>query len=144
MISGSDDDDVEKEVLHAAASHFMPAIFEEKMEVRFGQTLLNKTRLGAALEYKRHKKNRDKGQKYGAAGKTFYRLFECMAGQHQVFDIDVGDGEKVKVYMDNASRENGKQIHLYRDGMWITDSVPGFKESDFSNYKPLHGADSCG
>ena len=32
----------------------------------------------------------------------------------------------------------GFRVDLFRDGMWITDSLPGMHASDFSDRKPFH------
>lgn len=130
--------DTNKEILHAAASHFMPAIFEGKMEVRVGDAVLNdKGSLHAALALRNDENRKRRGTPFVASGRCFYSLFNCMQKNEKEFEIDALPGEKVRVRMDLAPEDGKRNIHLYRYGMWITDNVPRNKPIDFASYKPF-------
>ena len=130
--------DTNQEILYAAASHFMPAIFEGKMEVKVGDAVLNdKGSLHTALALRNDEKRKRRGTPFVASGRCFYNLFNCMKKNEKEFEIEALPGEKVRVRMDLAPEDGKRNIHLYRYGMWITDNVPRNKPSDFAGYKPF-------
>ena len=127
--------DTEQEILYAAASHFMPAIFEGGMIVRVGETVLDKDKLHGILMDRRGSKN--KKSPLVASGSSFYNLFLCMQKKQTEFEVPALHGEKVRVRMDLSPEDGRRSIHLYRHGMWITDKIPEFWPGEFSSYKPF-------
>ncbi len=127
---------IEKEILYAAASHFMPAIFEGGMEVTVGDTVLNnQNSLHKELLSKKGDKNKRKETPFVASGRCFYNLFRCMQNKEIGFEVPALPGEKVRVYMDLDPEGGRRKIHLYRHGMWITDDL--FSSNEFTGYKPF-------
>ena len=131
-----DDKTVEKEILYAAASHFMPAIFEGKMKVTVGNAVLDsQNSLYEELQSKKGEKNKRKETPFVASGRCFYNLFECLKNKEIEFEVPALPGEKVRVYMDLNPEGGRRKIHLYRHGMWITDNL--FNSNEFTGYKPF-------
>lgn len=127
---------IEKEILYAAASHFMPAIFDGKMEVTVGNTVLNSQHsLHEELLSKKGEKNKRKETPFVASGRCFYNLFGCLKNKEIGFEVSAPHGEKVRVYMDLDPEGGRRKMHLYRHGMWITDEV--FNSNEFTGYKPF-------
>ena len=127
----------EEDILYAAASNFMPAIFEKKMSITVGNTLLNTDNLEEILSSRKDEKIRKRGVLFGAPGNAFYNLYTCMDNNSMEFEVPVLDNEIVRVRLDLAPEEGSRNIHLYRHGMWITDSVPEFRPAEFSSFKPF-------
>lgn len=127
----------EEDILYAAASNFMPAIFEKKMSITVGNILLNTDKLEEILSSRKDEKIRKRGVLFGAPGNAFYNLYTCMDNNSMEFEVPVLDNEIVRVRLDLAPEEGSRNIHLYRHGMWITDSVPEFRPAEFSRFKPF-------
>ncbi|MBF2755496.1 MAG: hypothetical protein ISN29_09605 [Gammaproteobacteria bacterium AqS3] len=132
------DSDVEKEILYEAASSFLPAIFEGKMEVQVGDyTLRDKEALEKILFDRKPEVNKRKDSLFGTSGSNFYNLYTCMNLNEVQFEVPALGNESVRVFMDLTPENGRRSIHLFRHGMWITHKVPHLEYNEFGGYKPF-------
>ena len=133
---GVSDQKTEEDIAYAASCHFMPAIFEGKMKVRIGRTKLSKTTLEEIIGSRKEEKRRAERSEYGVAGARFYSLYECLRREKST-EVPLSNNDRVKIFLDKSPKHDRSVIHLYRQGMWITDKVSGVMPADFSDYRPF-------
>ncbi|MBF2735796.1 MAG: hypothetical protein ISN26_06980 [Betaproteobacteria bacterium AqS2] len=130
--------DLKEDIFYTAAAHFMPLIYREALIVRYGSEVLDHKNLQEMLESNREKKAARAS--VGVSGKKFFDLYKNLndnAGNP--INIDLGkSNETAKLYLKSGKEFAPTEIHLYRNGMWITNAVPRNRPYSFGGYAPFN------
>lgn len=124
--------DVKSSVFYTAAVHFMPAIHEGKLEVSFNGEHLTQKRLSEMTAQRKDEKQRRK--KFGFAGRKAPDIYQALSeGNHK--RVTLANGESVSIYVLSSADLSNTHIHLYRNGMWITDELKHNGKHDFNDFQ---------
>ena len=140
-----DDEDVIKDIERAIASHFLPLVFEEKLRVeiyRDGEHLSNIDRLNLRniLERDSHKTRSRKNSVGPSGGNVFdaYRTLEVSEPENRSISTLMGEVSLRFRSLKGSDERSGTRIQLYRNGMWIEDSLPQNSRSEFNRSDPFN------
>lgn len=139
----SRDEDVRTAIETVVARHFMPVIRDGSMEVALriagdDEQRIETSRLGDILERERDRARRDR-HSIGPSGRQAWETLETLAPAHR-HTIETGAG-KVTFHFRTLPQGSGggTHVHLFRNGMWITNYVPHNRASDFRQLQPFCG-----
>ena len=133
--------DSEEQIESVIAMHFGPAIHSGVMVSRVCnqstnggiEKTLNAGRLDDILTEGKSQSRRRRGQK-GPTGREAWEVLQTLRdGSEESIPTSVGT---VAVRFREFEMGGSTKVHLFRNGMWITDRLP--KMSDFGNVKPFH------
>lgn len=125
--------DVENSVFYTAAAHFMPAIHEGGLKVSFNGKQLTQERLSEVTAQRKDEK-RKKRNMVGYAGWKTHDIYQAINGENHK-KVTLANGEKVSIYVLSSADLSDTHIHLYRNGMWITDELKHNERHDFNDFQ---------
>ena len=128
------DVDIREQVFQAAACNFFEAIHSGSLIVdveRDGEVdSLDKDNLHVVLEgYRNQKRSKD----FPSGSRAYEALLTLEKGKWVAAATDMGNVEIVY----RCPIEGGTRVELCRNGMWVTDSLPGF-QGKFGDLQPFH------
>ena len=138
-----DDDEVLLVIETVVATHFTPLIREGLMEVQLwvdgtAKRTVDARALEEILARRKERERRDRNS-IGPSGRQAWDTLETLNPEHQ-HTIETKAG-KVRFHCRTLPRGSagGTHLQLFRNGMWITNDVPGNKASDFRQVLPFSG-----
>lgn len=138
-----DDDEVFLVIETVVATHFTPLIRDGLMEVQLwvdgtAKRTVDARALEEILARRRERERRDRNS-IGPSGRQAWDTLETLNPEHQ-HTIETKAG-KVRFHCRTLPRGSagGTHLQLFRNGMWITNDVPGNKASDFRQVLPFSG-----
>ncbi len=128
------DIDIKEQVFQAAACNFFEAIHGGKLivDVERDGTVdsLRQDNLHVVLEgYRNQKRSKD----FLAGSRAYEALLTLEKGKRVPAATDMGDVEVIY----RCPIEGGTRVDLCRNGMWVTDQLPGF-QGKFGDLQPFH------
>ncbi len=131
-------------VSKVAAYNFAPAIYQDKLAITVREggksSHLDAASMESILEQERNLVRAARSDSFFAglrpSGQNAYSILRAITNSEcQRVNVH-GDSARVNLLM---SPPNGSvRIDLFRNGMWITDSIPGLSPADFANRQPFH------
>ena len=131
-------------VSKVAAYNFAPAIHRDKLILQVQENDSNNRLDASSL---RDVLERDKGRVRAARSDTFFAELRP-SGQNAYSILQaITDGESHQVAVNEGeaqisllmpSPSGYPRIDLFRNGMWITDRIPGLGQADFASRQPFH------
>ena len=137
------DEEVLAVIETVVATHFTPLVRDGLMEVQLWvDGAPNRTVDSEALEeilVRRKERERRGRNSIGPSGRQAWDTLETLNPEHQ-HTIETRAG-KVRFHCRTLPRGSagGTHLQLFRNGMWITNDVPGNKASDFRQVLPFSG-----
>ena len=138
-----DDDEVLLVIETVVATHFTPLIRDGLMEVQLwvdgtAKRTVDARALEEILARRKERERRDRNS-IGPSGRQAWDTLETLNPEHQ-HTIETKAG-KVRFHCRTLPRGSagGTHLQLFRNGMWITNDVPGNKASDFRQVLPFSG-----
>ena len=125
--------DVASSVFYTAAAHFMPAIHDGRLKVSFNGKQLTQERLSEVIAQRKDEK-RKKRNMVGYAGWKASDIYQALSKENHK-RVTLANGESVSIYVLSSSDLNDTHIHLYRNGMWITDELRHNERHDFNDFQ---------
>ena len=131
-------------VSKVASYNFAPAIHHEKLvlEVLEGQDqkVLDATTIAEVLEQEQDRLRVARSDSFFAglrpSGQNAYSIMKAITeSENQTLAVDEG---MVHINLLIPSMNGNSRIDLFRNGMWITDNIPGLWQADFANRQPFH------
>ena len=129
------EEDASKSIFQTAAKHFMPAIHSGRLEVSLNSKTLTKNTIHEVLEQVKDKKRKRKNSADFAGWKA-YDIYQTICHGEKIA-VQLGK-EKLSLYVRAQLDSGDTHIHLYRNGMWITDEVDYNDRSDFSDFQSFN------
>ena len=137
------DDEVLDVIESVVATHFAPTIHDGGMEVTlYGgeqeQRVIDHEALERILDRRKSRQRRDRNS-IGPSGRQAWDTLQTLRNEpERTIDTQAG---KVRFYYRELSRDagGGTHLHLFRNGMWITNAIPHNRASDFSSVVPFNG-----
>ena len=146
-----DDSYLHRLVPKVAAYNFHPAIEAGRLVIEVDETnilddeehgrlVVDKEGLGRVLEEDRHRARAFRADGFHAglrpSGRHAYSAWRTVVGGTRVRIATSGGTVDARLLVDPPC--GGFRVDLFRDGMWIADTLPGVQASDFSDRKPFH------
>lgn len=131
-------------VSKVAAYNFCPSIYHGKLviEVRDDEQILtlDQQNLTDILEQEGKRERAYRSDSFFAnlrpSGPSAYSILQTLVdGETNNVTID---GSAVQIGLLVPSSNGQRRVDLFRNGMWITDDVPGLQRAEFTNQQPFH------
>lgn len=131
-------EDLKKDIFYAAATHFMPLIHRKQLVVNCHEDVLDHKNLQEVIE--KNKPNQKSRGKLGVSGKKFFDVYTNLnSNRDNAINVDLGlPGEKARLFLKSGQDFAPTEIHLYRNGMWITNNVPQNSRLAFDGREPFN------
>ena len=131
----ADEDSCVETILSTAAKHFFPSIRSGRLVVsvsrKSGTRVLDKSSLGDIIS--KNIKNTRTGDPLSNS-KAYSAYQTLVLSDERVVETSYGS---VIIHIRQSTQERTR-INLFRSGMWITDSLPRNRQSNYSGYKPFN------
>ena len=137
------DEEVLEAIESVVATHFTPLIRCGAMEVQLragkgGARTIDGTALRGILSRRRSRERRDRNS-IGPSGRQAWETLETLEPEYErAIMTKLG---KVRFHLRILPRAGGGRthLHLFRNGMWITNDVPHNRASDYRSVVPFNG-----
>ncbi|MBF2760291.1 MAG: hypothetical protein ISN28_08460 [Ectothiorhodospiraceae bacterium AqS1] len=139
------DEDSIKSIERAIASHFLPLVFDKRLEVEIylnGEhySSIDRSSLKSILERDSHKTRSIKNSVGPSGGNIFdaYRTLENPDPESRSISTSMGNISLRFRSLKGSDERSGTRIQLYRNGMWIEDNIPQNNRSEFNRSDPFN------
>ncbi len=132
-------------VSKVAAYNFAPAIYQNKLAITVKEgpnniQQLDEASLESILEKEQDRVRAARSDSLFASlrpsGQSAYSILRTLVGsKNQSVPVNAGNA-RINLLMSPLSGYT--RIDLFRNGMWITDSIPDLSQADFTNRQPFH------
>ena len=129
---------IASQIKRYASLHFFPAILEGKLSISYEGYDSKKLAITSdnvrdvAKEF--GGESRSRGLRGGPKGRYIYEGVNTYVSSHEAY-IETKTG-KIKCFLRKSS-ESRSNINIFRDGMWITDTIGALDARYFANFKPF-------
>ena len=131
-------------VSKVVAYNFAPAIHQGKLVIEVVETgdpvLLDDTSMASILEQEQDRVRAARSDSFFVglrpSGQYAYSILRAITASESQVVLVNGDAVRVNLLLPSSSGVS--RIDLFRNGMWITDSIPGLRQADFANRQPFH------
>ena len=101
---------------------------------------LNKETLKEVLERDKERSRATRADSFfeglRPSGQNAYSIWETLAeGNRESIKLKHG---KAHISLLTPTENGNTRVDLFRNGMWITDNIPGMKSADFASHQPFH------
>ena len=137
------DSDVLDTIEDVVASHFVPLLYTKKMQIEIhvkgSETrVVDDSTLNDVLTRRKSRVRRNRNS-IGPSGKQTWETFETLREGNQR-TIKTNEGKIKFLYRVLSPQDSGgTNLHLFRNGMWITNDIPYNRPPDFSSIRPFNG-----
>ena len=131
----ADEDSCVETILSTAAKHFFPSIRSGRLVVsvkrKSGIRVLDKSSLSDIIS--KNIKNTRTGDPLSNS-KAYSAYQTLVLSDERIVETSYG---RIVIHIRQSTQERTR-INLFRSGMWITDSLPRNRQSNYSGYKPFN------
>ena len=126
-----------------AAYNFAPAIHHDKLIIKVKESSdirkLDTRTLKGVLEQDKEGTRAARSDTFFAglrpSGQNAYSILTALTDGSHTIQVN---GDKAQISLHTPSLSGYPRIDLFRNGMWITDNIPGLWRSDFAIRQPFH------
>jgi len=136
FMAESDEEDPEELILAAAAKHFFPAIYNDKLAVTVrNQNGVRKELRKSELQRLLEEMQSEMRTRDSISGKKAYAAYQTLfEGERKLIETGFGS---VEIYMRQTPNDKTR-VSLFRNGMYITDKLPRNQSFNFAKFKPFN------
>lgn len=140
---GSDNNWLSDIVFKVAAYNFAPAIHRKKLVITVQEEeydeRLNGRMLKKILEQEKNQVHAAKSHLFAGlrpSGQNAYQILRTLTDDKP--HLVPFNGDKARISLLTPFPNGSSRIDLFRNGMWITDRMPGLRTADFTSRQPFH------